>query len=79
MWEYLWLIAHVTAAGPDGNGHSLGIVRPGQFRPAELQLPEAIALKQRSPTSKNLRREITSNARGAAGRADQPRRRRSHL
>jgi hypothetical protein len=29
IWEYLWLVAHVTAAAPDGNGHSVGIVDQG--------------------------------------------------
>ncbi len=29
IWEYLWLLAHVTAENPDGSGKSLGIVNLG--------------------------------------------------
>ena len=30
IWEYLWLLAHVTATEPDGQGGHVGIVANGQ-------------------------------------------------
>jgi len=33
IWEYLWLLAHVTAEGAAGDGKSLGIVEHGNRVP----------------------------------------------
>lgn len=30
IWEYLWLLAHVTSEGPDSNGRPAGIVEHGE-------------------------------------------------
>jgi hypothetical protein len=42
IWEYLWLLVHVTAREPDGSGGSVGVVDDGKPVPtlriaAELQ------------------------------------------
>jgi hypothetical protein len=59
VWEYLWLIAHVTAAAPDGNGHSVGIVEYGE--PVPTNRIAAGLKRSREATLANLEKVEDGN------------------
>jgi hypothetical protein len=68
IWEYLWLVAHVTAAAPDGNGHSVGIVdHANRFPPVELLPPSSDPEKRPLSTWRSLRPATTSSGRLTLG------------
>jgi hypothetical protein len=54
IWEYLWLLAHVTDEGSDGNGNSVGIVHGG--RPVPTSRIAADLERSREATLANLER-----------------------
>ena len=59
IWEYLWLVSRVTAAGPDGGGKSMGIVDHGKPVPT---IRIAAALKRsREATLANLEKLAAGN------------------
>jgi len=57
--EYLWLIAHVTAAAPDGNGHWVGIVEDGE--PVPTSRIAAGLKRSREATLANLEKVEDGN------------------
>ena len=54
VWEYLWLVAHVTAEDPDSNGKSVGIVEYGN--PVPTSRIAADLQRSREATLANLER-----------------------
>jgi hypothetical protein len=59
IWEYLWLLAHVTAEDPDGNGKSRGIVEHGN--PVPTKRIAADLGRSRDATLTNLERLEAGN------------------
>src|SRR5713226_5648360 len=59
IWEYLWLLAHVTTEDPGGNGKSLGIVDHGN--PVPTNRIAADLKRSRDATLTNLVRLEAGN------------------
>jgi hypothetical protein len=59
IWEYLWLLAHVTAEDPGGNGKSRGIVDHGN--PVPTNRIAADLGRSRDATLTNLGRLEAGN------------------
>lgn len=59
IWEYLWLLAHVTAEDAGGDGKSLGIVDHGN--PVPTNRIAADLGRSRDATLTNLERLEASN------------------
>ena len=59
IWEYLWLRAHVTAEGPDGQGETVGIVDHGN--PVPTRRIAAALQRSREATLANLEKLEAGN------------------